>query len=234
MTIAEVPPMDHVPDPQEVSLVGGVSTPGVVRVGNTVRRPVKPDAEYVHALLRHFERSGFDGAPRYLGLDDRGRATFTYIDGFAPPHNGFELTEDALRAGGRLLRAVHDLTEGTEFAAGSQVACHPNLSQPNFVFRDMSPVAIIDWDGTRPGPRRDNLGDFLWAFVHPAVYGEGEPAARMLEVTLDGYRWPGEGIADAMLASVRGFVDRHDTGDWGRNELAYMERNTLLFERRLG
>jgi len=55
-----------------------------------------------------------------------------------------------VRTRGRLLRRVHDLTEGTEFAAGSEVACHPNLSQPNFVFRDTSPVAVIDWDGTEP------------------------------------------------------------------------------------
>jgi hypothetical protein len=38
---------------------------------------------------------------------------------------------------------------GTEFAAGSEVACHSNLSQPNFIFRDMIPVAIIGRDGTR-------------------------------------------------------------------------------------
>jgi hypothetical protein len=219
---------------EEVPLTGGMSTPGVVRVGDTVRRPAKPDAAYVHALLLHFEHCGFDGAPRFLGLDERGRATYTYIDGFAPPHNGYELTENAVKEGGRLLRSVHDLTEGTEFAVGAEVACHPNLSQPNFVFRDMSPVAIIDWDGTGPGARRENLGDFLWAFVHPAVYGEGEPAARMLAAALDGYGWTGRGIVGAMLAAVRSFVDRYDTGDWGRNELAYMERNADFFERRLG
>src|SRR5262249_48322302 len=151
----------------------------------------------------HFEEHGFDGAPRYLGLDDRGRATYSYIDGFAPPHNGFALSEGALREGGRLLRAVHDLTEDTEFAAGADVACHPNLSQPNFVFRDMSPVAIIDWDGTKAGDRRRNLGDFLWAFVHPAVYGEGEPAARMLIAAVEGYGWAGEAIVEAMLDAVR-------------------------------
>jgi hypothetical protein len=218
------------PGQEEITLAGGMSTPGVVRVGDTVRRPVKQDAGYVHALLGHLERCGFEGSPRYLGLDEQGRATFSYIEGFAPPHNGYALGRDAVRAGGRLLRTVHDLTEGTEFAAGSEVACHPNLSQPNFVFRDVSPVAIIDWDGTGPGRRRDNLGDFLWAFVHPAVYGDGEPAARMLADALDGYGWTGQGIVEAMLHAVRGFVAVHDTGDWGRNELAHMERNAQFFE----
>jgi hypothetical protein len=210
-----------------------MSTPGVVRVGDTVRRPLKHDADVVHALLQHFERSGFDGAPRYLGIDSKRRAILSFIDGFVPPNNGYRLDEDAVRAGARLLRAVHDLTEGTRFAEGSEVACHPNLSQPNFVFRDMSPVAIIDWDGTVPGLRRANLAEFLWAFVHPAVYGEGEPAAAMLRVAAEAYGWSGEGLVDDMLVAVRDFQDvvAGDPGAerWGARELAYMERNAGTF-----
>ena len=48
---------------EEIPLMGGRATPGVVRVGNTVRRPVKADAEYTDALLLHLERCGFEGAP---------------------------------------------------------------------------------------------------------------------------------------------------------------------------
>ena len=216
---------------EEVPLDGGMSTSGVVRVGDTVRRPVKADAEYVHGLLVHFEERGFEGAPRYLGVDEQGRAIFSYIDGFAPPHNGFRLTEAAVRAAAKLLRDVHDLTEGTPFAAGSEVACHPNLSQPNFIFRDMIPIAIIDWDDTRPGTRVANLGDFLWAFVHPAVYGDGEPAVRMLRAAVDEYGYAGAGLVEAMLAPIRRWV-RHDPdpGEWELRELEYMERNAPLFE----
>jgi hypothetical protein len=54
-----------------VPLAGGRATPGVVRVGDTVRRPLKPDSERVHALLALLERHGFDGAPRFLGIDPR-------------------------------------------------------------------------------------------------------------------------------------------------------------------
>jgi aminoglycoside phosphotransferase (APT) family kinase protein len=109
----------------------------------------------------------------------------------------------------------------------------PNLSQPNFIFRDMSPVAIIDWDGTRPGTRLSNFGEFLWAFVHPAVYGEGHSAARMLRVAADAYGWSGAGLVDSMLAMVRAFQTVVD-GDrvameWGAAELAYMERNADVF-----
>ena len=54
----------------EIPLAGGDVNP-VVRVGDTVRRPRGPEA--VRALLEWYERVGFDGAPRFLGFDDRGR-----------------------------------------------------------------------------------------------------------------------------------------------------------------
>src|SRR5262245_19386498 len=221
------------PDEAEVPLAGGMSTPGVVRIGATVRRPLKPDADDVHALLLHLETCGFDGAPRFLGVDEKNRGIYTFVEGFAPPHNGFLLTEQGVIAGARLLRRVHDLTAGTRFAAGSEVACHPSLSQPNFVFRNMVPVAIIDWDGTKPGTRLENLAALLWAFVHPAVYGEGQPAARMLRVATESYGWSSAGLVDAMLEGVREFqgIVRGDPGamKWAVDELAYMERNADEF-----
>jgi hypothetical protein len=89
----------------------------------------------------------------------------------------------------------------------------------------MIPVAVIDWDGTRPGTRLSNFGEFLWAFVHPALYGDGEPAAHMLRVAADAYGWSGHGLVDAMLTTVRNFqaVVAPDRGtmDWGLAELAH-------------
>jgi hypothetical protein len=222
---------------QELPLTGGRSTPGIVRAGNTVRRPLKPDSDRTHRLLTYLENRGFDGAPRFLGVDARRRAILSFIDGFAPPHNGFRLCEAGVRAGARLVRRVHDLTAGTEFSAGSEVACHPNLSQPTFIFREMIPVGIIDWDGTRPGTRLANFADFLWAFVHPAMYGNGEPAARMLRVAADAYGLHDSALVDAMLVIVRDFqaVVAPDRGamDWGLAELAHLERNADLFRARL-
>src|SRR5215470_7003390 len=69
----------------------------------------------------------------------------------------------------------------------------------------MIPVAIIDWDRARPGTRLANFAEFLWAFVYPAMYGGGEPAARMLRTAADAYGWSGPGLVDAMLATVRHF-----------------------------
>jgi hypothetical protein len=58
---------------EEVPLHGGMSTPGVVRVGDTVRRPMGANADYVHGLLLQLEHRGFEGAPRYLGVDQQSR-----------------------------------------------------------------------------------------------------------------------------------------------------------------
>jgi hypothetical protein len=65
----------------------------VVQIGDTVRRPVGPWSFAVHALLRHFEAVGFDGAPRFLGIDDEGREILSYVEGDAafapvPPGDG--------------------------------------------------------------------------------------------------------------------------------------------------
>jgi hypothetical protein len=54
---------------EESPLRGGRSTAGVVRNGDTVRRPVRARAPFEHELLRHLETRGFSGAPRFLGVD---------------------------------------------------------------------------------------------------------------------------------------------------------------------
>jgi hypothetical protein len=57
------------------------STEGVVRVGDTVRRPHHPQSYAIAAYLDHLERQGFQGAPRYLGRDSSGRDVLTFIEG---------------------------------------------------------------------------------------------------------------------------------------------------------
>jgi hypothetical protein len=68
----------------EVPLSGGRITPGVVRVGTTVRRPVTSKSASIADLLGHLENRGFPGAPRHLGHDARGRDTFSHIPGHVP------------------------------------------------------------------------------------------------------------------------------------------------------
>lgn len=68
----------------EVPLSGGRITPGVVRVGDTVRRPVGASSAFVAEVLGHLAEAGFVGAPRYLGLDAAGRDVLGCLPGWVP------------------------------------------------------------------------------------------------------------------------------------------------------
>ena len=57
----------------EHPLGGGNVADGIVRVGDTVRKPAGYWTPAVEALLSHLWRRGFTGAPRPLGRDVKGR-----------------------------------------------------------------------------------------------------------------------------------------------------------------
>lgn len=84
---------------------------GAVRVGQTVRRRAGTQTPAVHALLRHLEAVGFEGAPRALGIDDQGREVLTYLDGDtvgdARPWPAWTRSDAALIAVGRWLGDFH-------------------------------------------------------------------------------------------------------------------------------
>lgn len=138
---------------------------GVVRVGNTVRRPGSPSSDAVRALLLHLEDVGFGGVPRFLGVDDEGRDVLTFVDGDAPhpPYPRWCLTDAALGDLGRLLRSYHEATTGFDSAAftgwsdewsdpvGGAVICHNDLFPENVVFREGRVVAFIDFAMAAPG-----------------------------------------------------------------------------------
>jgi hypothetical protein len=69
------------PDELEVALAGGRATPGGARVGDTVRRPLKPDSDRIHALLAHFERQGFGGAPSFHTIVEGDPEATDWADG---------------------------------------------------------------------------------------------------------------------------------------------------------
>jgi hypothetical protein len=124
----------------EQSLAGGYVS-AVVRVGGTVRRDPGPSPAFVSRLLGLLEQAGFDGAPRYLATDGRGREILSFIDSHVPwqPARQVSARTDASLAGADiLLRRWHDLTAGTALAGRSEVACHNDLSPRNTVYRNES------------------------------------------------------------------------------------------------
>jgi len=142
--------------------------------GETVRRPAGPWTPAVHALLLHFERVGFEGAPRVLGFDEEGREILTFVQGKVPGTDWTPTDDQAVYAVGKLLRALHDVQAGFVPSAdakwqmpsalpGDEVICHNDAVGSNFVFRNGRPVALIDWEFASPGSR-------LWDLAYASVW----------------------------------------------------------------
>lgn len=163
----------------EVALPSGDVTVGVVRVGSTVRRPVGEHSPLVHALLQHLEVVGFDGAPRFLGIDGAGREVLTFVEGEVAgrPRPDWIADEGRLASVGRLLRAYDDaaatfvVPEGVVPSAGytetpemppappyePELIGHVDITPENVVFREARAFALIDFDLARPATRVDEL-----------------------------------------------------------------------------
>jgi Phosphotransferase enzyme family len=147
----------------EQALAGGRQTHGIVRVGQTVRRSLHERSDYVHALLRHLEEVGFDGAPRLLGIDAEGREMLTYLPGEVIVRSPAWLSDARLDSAARLIRRFHDATAGTSLAGDQEVVGHGDLGPHNIVFDGDAAVGIIDWDASvGPGSRLVDLGHAVW------------------------------------------------------------------------
>jgi hypothetical protein len=194
-------------DGGEEPLAGGWLTAGVVRVGDTVRRPTGPHTPAVHALLRHLEAVGFAGAPRVLGIDDAGREVLAYVPGAVRLDAAQACWPDvALVEAARLVRAFDDATAAIA-PPGAEVICHGDPGPWNIVWRGERAVALIDFDEIRPGRRRDDLGDAAWKHLNlgSPVASDAEQARR-LRLFADA-----AGLAQAdLLAGVRGALAREE------------------------
>ncbi len=73
-------------DGPEHPLFGEDLTVGIVRVGDTVRRPRTPESDLVEPLSLYLEEVGFAEAPRFLGVDSSGRQALSYLDGEVAGH----------------------------------------------------------------------------------------------------------------------------------------------------
>lgn len=167
----------------ETRLLGGTANRGlVVRVGDTVRRPLRPSSPAVHALLDHLKRVGFDAVPAFLGVDDQGREVLTYVPGetVTAPYPAWSMTDSALESVAHLLRRYHEAVADfdpsghpwaepvpTEYDEGLISHNDPNLD--NIVFRDGVAVALIDFDLAGPGSALWDVAAAvrLWAPLRP-------------------------------------------------------------------
>jgi hypothetical protein len=213
--------------PEGEPLAGGRTSPGVVRIGDAVHRPVRRWTTTVHAVLRHLERAGFSGAPRVLGFDDAGREVLTYLEGETAgeaPWPAWVSSDDALAQVGAWLRRLHDATvdfvppQGAVWFAGQHwrpglVIGHHDAAPYNAVWRRGRLAGFVDWDVAGPSSREFDLAYSALMWVPLLTPGSAWPMAphpteeryRRLHLLLDAYGYDDDrsALREAVPARAR-------------------------------
>ena len=165
-------------------LTGDGVTAGIVRIGDTVRRPVRPFTATVQAYLAHLHQAGFTAAPVPLGVDEQGREVLSYVPGDVPrqPLPAETAGDEVLAALARLIRALHEASAGWTPPADAvwggipgagtvvvppvegepELVSHRDYCPGNVVFRGGLPAALIDFDLAKPTTRLYDIANALW------------------------------------------------------------------------
>ncbi|MGR3763103.1 phosphotransferase [Rossellomorea sp. NS-SX7] len=160
----------------EETLTGG-NVSHVVRKGDTVRRELKPESAKIHTLLNHLESKGYPYSPKFLGIDEKGRETLTFIEGEAGnyPLKEYMWSNEVLKDIAKMLRHYHDAVSDFSTEEGwkpidktpqpYEVLCHNDFAVYNIIFHHEKPVGIIDFDVAGPGPRLWDIAYTLYTCV---------------------------------------------------------------------
>lgn len=194
------------PDEDELPLIGGNASHGVVRVGDTVRRPGGAWSPSVDAFLRHLEAVGFARAPRSYGFDERGRHVLEFIDGPLEASGADPGPRVDVTVLGAVLRDLHDAAADFVVPPGAtwHVEIKPNATDL-VTHNDVAPwnlvhgargVVLIDWDSAGPGSRLWDLAYAANAFAPLAPGVDVDLAGQRVRAIARGYRLDEPGRAE--------------------------------------
>lgn len=198
---------------EEQTLPGG-NDRGAVWVDGTVRRPTGPWTPAVHALLRHLEDRGFDGAPRVLGIDEQGREVLTFLPGTTVgtqrPWPGWVHSDDALVQVGRWLCRYHRAVADFLPPPGARWRTSTRRWQPGDVVghNDTAPYNAV-WQHGDPGSYGggpDSAGGWLVGFVDWDFAG---PLSALHDLAFAAFSWVPLHARDTVTAEgFTRFADR--------------------------
>src|SRR6266566_3964956 len=212
--------------PGEVPLAGGRVNPDVVRVGETVRRPMGARASFIHDLLVHLGRFGFDGAPRFLGVDDVGREIVSLLPGAPIP--GTEILSDSeIQSAATLFQRYHDAAAGLPDAVldGHETVIHGDAGPWNILWVDGQARALIDFDEARPGERLEDVGYFAWKGLRLVADGPSvSEQRRRLAILAETYGVDVDGdLLDAIEDAVAKLAAKGRAERWSNGVLTQLE-----------
>jgi hypothetical protein len=160
----------------EELLVGG-NVSKVYKTGHTVRRELKANSSNIHALLKHLEHKGYEHAPTYMGIDEKGREVLSFIEGEAGhyPAKKYMWSDEVLHEIAKMLRFYHDAVSDFSFDDSwapldhtpqhAEVLCHNDFAIYNIIFQNEKPIGMIDFDVAAPGPRLWDMAYTLYTCV---------------------------------------------------------------------
>ena len=211
------------PTETEVPLAGGRTTCGVVRIGDTVRRPIGENSSFVHKLLNDLEEKKFQFAPKYLGMDEKGREILSFIDGVVPTDLG-DFTHVQIKQGAEILSELHKITES--MTNNGEVICHGDASPANFVFKDGLPIAMIDFDAAHVGTLKEDVGysSWLWSNLGFRTQNSRDIAEKLIAF-LAGYKeFDRSVLVESIVDAQRILLERFTVElDEGKDMLAGIE-----------
>lgn len=191
----------------EESLEGGNAAEGVVRLGDTVRKPWLPTTAATNSYVTHLRAAGID-APRPLGRDEHGRQIIEFVPGrLAQDDQPFGVA--ALQRVGHLVRRIHDASADYPVPDAQwpvlipvpdpNLICHNDLAPWNLITGER--WVFIDWDGAGPSTRLWDLAYSAQAFANMNPSAPVADAAARLRAFVDGYG-ADHGIRDALPAAI--------------------------------